>query len=219
MGSMRTHIQFYPTNWEWRDPRRSGLVEGVGTNDADYATNPCINGNRLACPACRSWCSMLRRCYSKKFHRCHPTYVGTSCIKSWLLFSNFRDWYFQQRDLISHYGYEGPLQLDKDILSDSKTYRPKNCILIPPALNTLLGDCRSVRGKYPIGVTEVKRKFQARVCTNGKRKCKAGFNTPEDAAKWRLKTKLEYVRTFPLPPWLDGAKVRSRLLKIVRGQR
>lgn len=218
---MRTHIQFYPKGWEWRDCRRArkGLVEGVGTNDADYATNPLINGNRLSCPAYVIWKAMLQRCYNGKRHL--PTYVGASVVESWLCFSNFRKWYFQHRDLISYYGYKGRLELDKDILSNSKTYGPSTCILIPRALNCLLLDSRASRGKYPIGVCKDRGRFQARVCIDGdrKRKRKYGFNTPEEAATWRLQTKLEYVENYPLPPWLDEAKVRRRLIEIVRNQK
>jgi len=218
---MRSHIELYPVNWEWRDCRqaRKRPVEGVGTNDADYAVKPRINGKPLWCPAYVSWHSMLKRCYSTKLHRCYRTYVGTTCVEPWLLFSNFRKWYFQQRVLISHYDYEGPLHLDKDILSDSKIYSPATCILIPPALNTLLTDGRAQRGEYPIGVTKDADKFRASIRINGKQKSKAGFNTLEEAAKYRLQMKLEYVRNYPLPSWLDGTRVRRRLLKIVKGQR
>jgi len=218
---MRSHIQFYPTNWEWRDARQvvKRLVEGVGNNDADYAIGIRVNGKQLRCPAYVSWNSMLERCYSEKCHQKQPYYVGTTCVKTWLRFLNFRKWYFQQRDLIAQHGYEGPLQLDKDILVNSKIYGPEACLLVTPALNALLVDSRASRGKYPIGVSKAHDKFQARVCVNGKRKHKYGFNLPEEAAEWRLKTKLEHVMNYPLPPWLDESIVRPRLIEIVRNQK
>jgi len=220
MGSMRTHLRFYPDNWEWRDCRqaRKRPVEGVGTNNADYAVKPRINGKELCCPAYRSWYNMLKRCYNKKYRQHYPTYAGTTCTKTWLLFSNFRRWYFQQRDLISHYDYEGSLELDKDILSDSKIYGPENCVLVTPSLNSLLLDCKAVRGDYPVGVSKWYGRFRAHIRINGKQKYKAGFNTPEEAAQWRLQKKLEHVSNYPLPPWLDEAKVRRRLIKIVKAQ-
>jgi len=218
---MRTHIELYPVNWEWRDCRRASKrpVAGVGTNDADYTVRPTIDGGRLRCPAYVSWSHMLERCHNEKYQQRNPSYVGTTCVKSWLLFSNFRKWYFQQRDLTVQYGYEGPLHLDKDIMSDSKTYGPKNCILIPQALNVLLTDSKASRGKYPIGVSRHQGKFQAQVSLSEGRKSKHGFNTPEAAATWRLQTKLQYVKNFPLPPWLDETIVRPRLLQIVRDQK
>jgi len=138
---MRTHIEFYPADWEWRDCRRASKrpVAGVGTNDADYTVRPTIDGGRLRCPAYVSWSHMLERCHNEKYQQRNPTYVGTTCVKSWLLFSNFRT--------------------------------------------------------------------------------KHGFNTPEAAATWRLQTKLQYVKNFPLPPWLDETIVRPRLLQIVRDQK
>ena len=218
---MRSHIEFYPDNWEWRDCRqlRKRPVEGVGTNDVDYAVRPKINSKPLFCPAYVSWSSMLKRCHNEELHQRFPTYVGTTCVKPWLVFSNFRRWYFQQRDLIVQYGYEGSLELDKDILTDSKTYGPSTCLLIPPTLNSLLLGNRSRRGDYPIGVSQHRGKFQAQVRVSGKKKSKQGFNTPEEAAAYRLKMKLDYVRTFPIPPWLDEAKVRPRLLQIVKDQK
>jgi len=221
IGSVRSHVQFYPDDWEWRDAlqARKRPVEGVGTNDADYATRIRINGEELRCPAHSGWSRMLERCYNAGHHQRFPTYVGTTCVKSWLLFSNFRRWYFQQRDLIVRYDYEGPLHLDKDILSDTKTYGPASCLLIPPTLNTLLNGQANSRGDYPIGVSKRYGRFRASVRINGERKFKRGFNTPEEAAAWRLQKKLEHVSNYPLPPWLDEAKVRRRLIKIVKAQR
>ena len=218
---MRSHIQFYPSNWEWRGTLQANKrpVEGVGINDVDYATTIQINGGRLYCPAYQSWKSMLRRCYNTGYHRTRPSYVGVTCQKPWLRFSNFRCWYFEHLETVRSLGYEGPLELDKDILSDSKTYGPKNCVLIPPALNNLLNDQANRRGGYSIGITKFQGKFRANVRVNGKQKGKAGFTTPEEAAKWRLQTKLKQVMNYSIPPWLDESIVRPRLIEIVKNQR
>ena len=220
---MRTYEEFYPDNWEWRpaQPAYKRLVSGVGTNDADYATQPRINGKQLKCPAYIIWCCMLDRCYNTGFHPRRPTYVGTSVVESWLRFSNFREWYFRRREALQSFGYTGPLELDKDILSDSKTYSPKTCLLVPPDLNKLLNAVANRRGPNPIGVSPTSRSstFRARVRIDGRREEKGGFDTPEEAAAWRLQKKLEYVRNYPLPPWLDETIVRRRLLKIVRNQK
>jgi len=217
---MRTHIEFYPDGWEWRDARqlRKRPVEGVGTNDVDYATKIWVEGGRLFCPAYVSWSDMLKRCYNKNYHQDRPSYLGVACHKSWLSFSNFRRWYFRHRENINSFRYTDQLNLDKDILSNSKTYGPSTCLLITPILNSLLLDSGAVRGKYPIGVTKCQGKFRAQVSLNGKVKSKR-FDTPEEAAEYRLQMKLEHVRTFPLPPWLDESIVRPRLIEIVKNQR
>jgi len=218
---MRTHIEFYPTGWEWRDakPVRRRPVEGIGINDVNYIIAQPINGKQLWCPAYMSWQNMLYRCYNAGYHQRYPTYIGTTCHKIWFLLSNFRGWYFRQRETIESFGYEGPLHLDKDILSDTKTYSPANCLLIPPTLNTLLNGQANSRGDYPIGVGTHQGKFRARVRINGKEKSRSGFNKPEEAAKWRLKTKLDHVMNYPLPPWLNETIVRPRLIEIVRNQK
>jgi len=218
---MRTHIELYPVNWEWRDARQAGKrpVEGVGTNDADYVTQLRVNGKGLLCPAYRSWVGMLRRCYSKKFHQSSPSYVDATCHKPWLRFSNFRKWFFKHLEIVGSFGYEGPLQLDKDILSNSKTYGPKTCLLVTPSLNMLLVDQVNSRGDCPIGVTKCTGKFQAQVSLSGERQCRYGFETPEAAAAWRLQMKLDHVKNYPIPPWLDESIVRPRLIEIVRNQK
>jgi len=217
---MRTHEKFYPNNWEWRDAlqARKRLVEGVGTNDVDYAVQPRISGKQLKCPAYLSWHSMLKRCYNADYHQRRPTYLDVFCVESWLRFSNFRQWFFRNREDIDSYGYTGSLQLDKDILSYSKTYSPKTCILVPPGLNNLLHEVNR-QGDYSIGVYKRGSKFRAQISIDGKLKYKDGFNTPEEAAACRLQMKLDHVMNYPLPPWLDESVVRPRLLKIVRYQK
>ena len=50
------------------------------------------------------------------------------------------------------------MDLDKDILyKGNKVYSPSTCIFVPHDINSLLIKCNSTRGKYPIGVTYVKR--------------------------------------------------------------
>lgn len=218
---MRSHIEFYPDGWEWRDPRqlRKRLVMGVGNNDADYATTLQINGKQLRCPAYTTWDNILERCYSVKLHQRKPSYVDVTCIRSWLRFSTFRGWYFRRRENIRSFGYEGPLHLDKDILDDSKVYGPANCLLVTPDLNNLVLDNRSGRGRYSIGVSKRRGKFRASVSIGGKTKERSGFNTPEEAAACRLQMKLEYVSNYQMPPWLNESIVRPRLLEIVRNQK
>ena len=80
----------------------------------------------------KTWCNILIRCYSEKFHKTRPTYKECTICKKWLLLSNFVEDY----QLID--GYEenkfmkGELCLDKDIKSNgtNKEYSLENCLWV-----------------------------------------------------------------------------------------
>ncbi|MGL5393378.1 MAG: hypothetical protein ACRDA8_18705, partial [Shewanella sp.] len=124
--------------------KRRKSVFGVGVNDSTYMVHPSVGGKRLSCPAHSSWRDMLRRSYSPERHLIYPTYSEVTVCKDWLRFTQFRHWWIENQ-------VDG-WQLDKDILTDSKTYSPKSCIFVPQWLNVFTTDHRSRRGEQPIGV-------------------------------------------------------------------
>ena len=145
--------------------KRNKLVFGVGINDADYNVYryDYLNGKRIrvwVCPFYQTWKSMLKRCYSEKYHQEYPTYKGCSVCDEWLIFSNFKRWMEQQ-------DWEGK-QLDKDLLIEgNKIYSPDTCIFVDHKINSFVIDRNNDRGQYMIGVHWDKRanKFQSR-CRN-----------------------------------------------------
>lgn len=164
------------------------LVYGMGFNDADYMVQPRINGKKIVCPFYRKWNSMLERCYSSKYHEIRPTYIGCSVIKKWLLFSNFRKWMINQ-------SWKGK-ELDKDILFfGNKEYSPEKCIFVSSHVNTLLTDCSSSRGDYPIGVCfdKASGKYKAYLRYNGKQKTLGYFTNPKDAHIKYCKAKYKHI--------------------------
>ena len=77
------------------------------------------------------WHSMIRRCYSKVYHKNKPTYIGTTVCDNWLLLSNFHNWFLDN--------YIDGWQLDKDLLSNfGKVYSPDNCCFLPNEINCAL---------------------------------------------------------------------------------
>ncbi|TOB13963.1 hypothetical protein, partial [Vibrio parahaemolyticus] len=64
------------------------LIQGVGINDADYASSKC--------PYYKKWHGIIIRCYDKSYQERKPSYVGATVCKEWLTFSNFRDWCIEQ---------------------------------------------------------------------------------------------------------------------------
>lgn len=121
-------------------------VFGVGTNDADYLTNPTINGKQTKCSIYRTWQSMLMRCYSDKFQAKHPTYTGCSVCDEWLTFSSFRRWMIAQN-------WQGK-QLDKDIrVNGNKVYSPETCCFVTHADNMIEAKAKHYVFISPLGET------------------------------------------------------------------
>ncbi len=107
------------------------LVHGVGVNDANYN----VHGKEGRCPFYTKWYDMLKRCYSSRFHKQYPSYIGCSVCPEWCYFSKFRFWMENQK-------WEG-MELDKDILvKGNRVYSPDTCCFIPQAINVLFSTGR-----------------------------------------------------------------------------
>ena len=162
--------------------RQRKLVYGVGINDANYVTQPTVNGRRATCPYYRKWINVLVRCHSTKFQtRCH-TYIGATVCDEWLTFSVFKTWMIKQE-------WEG-LELDKDIIKPgNKHYSPETCCFVPQALNALLNDNSATRGDHPKGVCFDKRsgKYLTQCNYKGKNKSLGYYKTVSAASlRYRL---------------------------------
>lgn len=168
-------------------------IYGVGINDADYtvAIIRKVDGKQKTvwrCPFYCKWISMLRRCYSDKYHARRPTYSAAEVCEEWKLFSNFKSW-MQSQD------YEGK-ELDKDILvPNNKIYSPDMCIFVSQKVNSFLTESNALRGKLPIGVytNAESSKFRAQCWSlvTGKRTALGTFNSAAAAHQAWLSFKLE----------------------------
>ena len=191
------------------------LVHGVGINDSDSATNIRIDGALACCKAYQTWSDLLRRCYSKKLQEQHQTYVGVSVCHDWIKFSSFREWWLLN--------YVEGYHLDKDLLSDSRTYSPETSAFVPSNINTFIIDCGATRGDLPIGVTGVSgcNVYTAR-CSNqitGRREYLGCFKTAEEASlAWRTR-KLELA--LELKPKMDSIDLRiyPRVIEIINNSK
>ena len=191
--------------------RRKPILN-VGINDADYIVNPVVNGERLYCPAYRSWKSIIERCHSKIRLGIRPTYAGASVCYDWLSFSKFRCWYIKN--------YVDGWRIDKDILSCSKVYSPDTCIFVPSWINSLPTDSLAVRGSHPIGVRVRDGKFVARVNVgNGKQEELGRFDDQEDAHKAWLSAKIGYINSRKQEMDDIDIRIHKGLIRIVSSQR
>jgi len=187
--------------------KKTRLVQGVGINDADYAVAPRVNGVRgPKCPFYVIWEGMLKRCYSEKYQKLKPTYIGCTITSEWLIFSNFKLWMMNQ-------DWEGK-ELDKDILiQHNKLYSPSTCIFVSRAINKLIDEKKSRRGKFKIGVRSLgKGRYTARCGIYGKNKYLGAFNSEIEAHEAYKAAKYKHIKEVASK---QSEPLRSALLAYV----
>jgi hypothetical protein len=163
-------------------------ILGVGINDANYEVYQKVNGNKLVCPYYERWTKILTRCYSSKYQKRQPTYIGCSICEDWIYFSNFKNWMKKQ-------DWQGK-EIDKDVIEPgNKIYSPENCAFIKKSLNTLLTFRSSLKGLLPRGVCINKREhiFRARVNYNGKSINIGSFDSASKASDAYINKKVEII--------------------------
>jgi hypothetical protein len=176
------------------------LIYGVGVVDVPYV--PVDHKQKFTCPFYQVWWSMLTRCYSSKFHKGRPTYIGCNITPEWHSLSIFRGWMEKQN-------WQG-MHLDKDFLSDSKVYGPDTCVFIPAWLNTIFKthpkDSELPVGVKPNGVG----RYQSRLRIRGKTVCLGTFASPSLAHAAYVEAKTKYVRSrYPEIEQIDARLVAA----------
>lgn len=123
------------------------------------------------------WHTMFKRCYSKKVHETHKTYVGCSVSPEWHDFQNFASFCTLYR--------KDSWQLDKDLLiKGNKIYGPDTCVWLPIEINSCIKTNKSRRGECLIGVkpSYLGNCYEARCRdTDGKQKMLGKFSTEAEA--------------------------------------
>jgi len=153
---------------EYVDFKRGGIkshftpsVFGVGIVGMILTVNE--DGKQL--DSYHKWVAMLERCYDKKLHIKHPTYIDCSVSKEWHYYPTFVKWYNE-----NIYEVENETMcLDKDILiKGNKIYSPETCCFVPQEINLLFTKANARRGNNPIGVDYIKKN------SNYRARCKFG---------------------------------------------
>lgn len=130
---------------------RKRLVHSWGINDADYVTQPTVNGKQVWCKYYQLWVDMVRRGFSDKFKQKCPTYKEVTVSDEWKYFMTFRKWCVEYE--IKYRVDISELQLDKDILhGGNKEYNPLSCCFVDLITNTFLINRAAARGDYMVGV-------------------------------------------------------------------
>ena len=159
------------------------LVCGGGVFDADSSK---LKDERTK-KAYRDWNNMLQRCYGKSNFPSKPAYKECVVCEEWHSFLKFREW-FDENYIEGYF-------LDKDVLiKGNKIYSPNTCSYIPSFINTLLLNCRSARGKYPIGVQKQKYGFCVKLWKQGKPHYIGFYKNEEEAFLAYKKAKELYIK-------------------------
>ena len=158
------------------EARMKPSVCGIGYLGGNLELKTSYNGKK--CPIYYAWVRMFERCYSKKFHRINPTYIGCTVSDEFKDYSKWREWYDNYQ-----YKYDG-WQLDKDLLiKGNKTYSIETCVFLPHIINSTLTKSNKTRGNYLIGTyfDTHNNKFKACMTKYGKNTTLGYFENEIDA--------------------------------------
>lgn len=139
-----------------------------------------------------TWNNMLRRIYLPKNKLEYEAYKDCSIDPSWLILTNFNNWFKLQI-------YEKGYHLDKDLLrKGNKVYSPSTCVFVPQEINKFLTCRANGRGKYPLGVSykTSNLKYDAKISIDSRTKHLGLFDCPEDAFYAYKKAKEEYAKVL-----------------------
>ena len=171
-------------NGKVKDPYAPS-VHGVGVTGTKYQ----ITVDDVITKEYVLWQSMLKRCYSDKYQKKHPTYEGCEVSDNFKSYEYFYEWCHNQIG----FDNEG-WHLDKDLLIKSnKIYNESTCVFIPQEINSLLIKSNTSRGEYLIGVCwdKAKNAFKAQVNKNKGKSEHLGLFTTEIEAFNAYKTAKE----------------------------
>lgn len=138
-----------------------------------------------------SWGGMLGRCYSEQFLERTPSYKDVCVYNGWYNFQNFAKWHEENWKPWMDSSWD----LDKDILiKGNKIYSPETCCFVPQEINKLFCKSNSIRGRYPIGVKKVGKRFEAKLYIKNNPIYLGTFDTSEEAFQAYKIAKEQYIK-------------------------
>lgn len=110
----------------------------------------------------KTWNGMLTRCYAPRHENHIRNWSDVTVHPEWINFQNFATWYEERLD--KHGPVDFKWELDKDMLvPGNRQYGPSVCCLLPQPINGLFNDHGLKRGNLPLGITKMRKQYQARV--------------------------------------------------------
>lgn len=133
------------------------------------------------CKVYSAWAGMFKRCYSEKYLKENPSYVGCSVAEVWHNLQVFAEWWENQYKEVGWC-------LDKDILvPNNKIYSPEFCSYVPQGVNKAIKLSHLKERDLPIGVVKNKNKlshkYTAQIHRGSQSNKSLGvYETPEEAS-------------------------------------
>ena len=125
------------------------------------------------------WNGIRQRCYNENNRDNLMSYKGIKMSDNFKLYSYFKEWCHKQ------IGFnEDGWHLDKDILvKGNKVYSEDTCCFVPPEINCTITNNKSVRGRFPQGVTynRTKTRYRAKIRRGAKLESLGTYDTSEEA--------------------------------------
>lgn len=134
------------------------------------------------------WNGMIERCYSEKSKLKNPTYLDCYVSEYFQCFQNFAYWY--SKNIWCDESLD--IAIDKDVLiKGNKVYSEDTCCIVTREINNLFtSGTKKLRGKYPIGVSYRRGKFESIY----RGKYLGSFNSEEEAFLKYKDTKEIYLK-------------------------
>ena len=146
------------------------------------------------------WKGVRQRCYNDNIRHLNTSYQEVEMSENFKRYSYFKEWCNKQIG----FDQDG-WHLDKDILSkDNKVYSEDTCCFVPPEINSLITNNKSVRGRFPQGVTynRNKTRYRANIQRGEKLESLGTYDTPEEAFYAYKPVKEAYVKSLA-EKWKD----------------
>lgn len=99
---------------------------------------------------------MLRRCYSDKYHKKRPKYIGCTVCDKWIKLSGFAEDlpYIEGYEMWLN-GYKNRVALDKDtIICGNKVYSKERCRFLSASDNSREGQFRNGRQRQIVRISD-----------------------------------------------------------------
>lgn len=162
------------------------LCQGIGFNDRKYPAR--VNGKNKK--EYKLWNAMLYRCYSPQALSRDKTYLDCEVSENFKKYSYFYEW-CQEQTGFNQKGFD----LDKDlIVKGNKLYSEDICVFVPHEVNSILNDCRTARGRLPMGITLNQGIYIARISKKNERFVVGRFKDCKEAFLCYKTAKEDYLK-------------------------
>lgn len=146
------------------------------------------------------WSNMLQRVYRPSNKNVARQYAGTWVHPDWHNYQYFAAWYEKQINEFNSVSFRWCI--DKDLkIPGNRQYGTETCFVVPEQINALLNDRFHARGKLPLGVSQTRNYYQARINNFGKPKTLGTYKTIREAQLSYWSAKFQIIQQTTIVYW------------------